>query len=234
YEGTRQRLKNKRPFKLTRSGFSGIQRYAAVWTGDNVAYDAHMMTGVRLLNSMGLSGLAFTGYDIGGFVGNADEKLFARWMTIGTFSPFYRGHSMINSRDSEPWSYGERVEEISRNYMKLRYRLLPYIYSLFYEASQNGMPLNRSLAFDYPFDQKIYDGKYQNQYFFGPALLVIPAESNKDLVKTYLPEGNWFDFYTDKPFSGSQEMVAEAPIDVLPVFVRGSSILPMRPNAGRN
>jgi len=234
YEGTKALLGNKRPFNLTRSGYAGIQRYAAVWTGDNVAYDAHMMAGVRLLNSMGLSGLAFTGYDIGGFVGNADEKLFARWMAIGTFSPFYRGHSMINSRDSEPWSYGERVEEISRNYMKLRYRLLPYIYSLFYEASQNGMPLNRSLAFDYPFDQKIYDGKYQNQYFFGPALLVIPAESNKDLVKTYLPEGNWFDFYTDKPFGGSQEMVAEAPIDVLPVFVRGSSILPMRPNAGRN
>jgi alpha-glucosidase len=94
--------------------------------------------------------LPFTGYDIGGFVGNADEKLFARWMAIGTFSPFFRGHSMINSRDSEPWSYGEKVEEISRNFMKLRYRLLPYLYSLFYEASVRRVcRLTEVLAIDY-------------------------------------------------------------------------------------
>jgi alpha-glucosidase len=234
YEGTKKLLKNKRPFNLTRSGYAGIQRYAAVWTGDNVAYDAHMLAGVRLVNSMGLSGIPFTGYDVGGFVGNADEKLFARWISIGAFSPFFRGHSMINSRDSEPWSYGEKVEEISRNYMKLRYRLLPYLYSLFYEASQTGMPVNRSLAIDFPFDENIYDHKYHNQYLFGPAILVAPVESTKDLTKVYLPEGNWYSLFTDHPYQGNHEMAVDCPIDQLPVYVRGSSIITMRVAAGSN
>lgn len=231
YEGTKDLLK-KRPFNLTRSGFAGVQRYAAVWTGDNVAYDAHMLAGVRLVNSMGLSGLAFTGYDIGGFVGNADEKLFARWISIGAFSPFFRGHSMINSRDSEPWSYGEKVEEISRNYMKLRYKLLPYLYSLFYDASQTGMPVSRSLAIDFTFDDLVYDHRYHNQYLFGPAILVAPVESIKDLTKVYLPQGNWYEFLTDHPHPGNMEIVADCPIDQLPLYVRGSSIIPMREQPG--
>jgi alpha-glucosidase len=234
YEGAKKLLKNKRPFNLTRSGYAGVQRYATVWTGDNVAYDGHMMAGVRLVNSMGLSGLAFTGYDIGGFVGNSDEKLFARWISIGAFSPFFRGHSMINSRDSEPWSYGEKVEEISRNYMKLRYRLLPYLYSLFYEATESGMPINRSLAIDFTFDDLIYDHRYHNQYLFGPAILVAPVESNKDLTKVYLPEGGWYELYTDKQHKGNNEMVVDCPVDLLPVYVRGSSILTMREQAGIN
>lgn len=234
YEGTKALLKNRRPFNLTRSGYAGIQRYAAVWTGDNVAYDAHMLAGVRLVNSMGLSGLAFTGYDIGGFVGNADEKLFARWISIGAFSPFFRGHSMINSRDSEPWSYGERVEEISRNYMKLRYRLLPYLYSLFYEATQNGLPINRSLAIDFSFDNLVYDHRYHNQYLFGPAIMVAPVESNKELTKVYLPEGNWYEFFTDHALSGLSEIIVDCPVDQLPLYVRESSIIPMREQAGIN
>ncbi|MFY8037437.1 MAG: glycoside hydrolase family 31 protein, partial [Cyclobacteriaceae bacterium] len=231
YEGTKNLMK-KRPFNLTRSGFAGIQRYAAVWTGDNVAYDGHMMAGVRLVNSMGLSGMAFTGYDIGGFVGNADEKLFARWLCIGAFSPFFRGHTMINTRDSEPWAYGEKVEEISRNYMKLRYRLLPYLYSLFHDAAKTGMPINRSLAISYTFDEKIYDHQFHNQYLFGPALMVAPVESNKDFVKVYLPQGNWYDLLTDQAYHGNQEMIVETPIDRLPVYVKGSSIIPMREKAG--
>lgn len=234
YEGTKKLLNNKRPFNLTRSAYAGAQRYTAVWTGDNVAYDAHMLAGVRLVNSMGLSGLAFTGYDIGGFVGNADEKLFARWMTIGAFSPFFRGHSMINSRDSEPWSYGEKVEEISRNFMKLRYRLLPYLYSLFYEASQSGLPINRSLAIEYPFDDLIYDHRYHNQYLFGPSILVAPVESTKDLLKVYLPEGDWYDLFTDQHHKGNHEIVADCPMEQLPVYVKGSAIIPMRERAGTN
>jgi alpha-glucosidase len=234
YEGTRKLLKNKRPFNLTRSAYAGAQRYTAVWTGDNVAYDAHMLAGVRLVNSMGLSGLAFTGYDIGGFVGNADEKLFARWMAIGAFSPFFRGHSMINSRDSEPWSYGEKVEEISRNFMKLRYRLLPYLYSLFYEASQTGLPINRSLAIDYTFNDLVYDHRYHNQYLFGPSILVAPVESTKDLLKVYLPEGDWYDLFTDELHKGDREIVADCPMEQLPVYVKGSAIIPMREKAGVN
>ena len=233
YEGTKK-LMNKRPFNLTRSGYAGIQRYAAVWTGDNVAYDAHMLAGVRLVNSMGLSGMAFTGYDIGGFVGNTDEKLFARWISIGAFSPFFRGHTMINTRDSEPWSFGEKVEEIARNYMKLRYRLMPYLYSLFFDAAKTGMPINRSLAFYFPFDEKIYDHQFHNQYLFGPSLLVAPVESNNDLLRVYLPEGSWYDLMTDQLRGGNQQFVEDCPIHLLPVYVKGSSIIPMKERAGRN
>ncbi len=228
YEGTKKLLKDKRPFNLTRSGFCGVQRYSAVWTGDNVANDEHMLLGVRLVNSLGLTGIAFTGYDVGGFAGETSVNLFARWISIGAFSPFFRGHTMVNSRDSEPWTFGEEVEDISRNYINLRYQLLPYLYSLFHEASENGMPISRSLAIDHSFDDNVYDPRYQNQYSFGPAFLVAPVESYKDLVKVYLPQGRWFDFHTDREFSGAQEITVDCPLTHLPVFVKLGSVIPMQ------
>lgn len=231
YEGTKKLLNGKRPFNLTRSGFSGVQRYSAVWTGDNVAYDEHMLLGVRLVNSMGLTGIAFAGYDTGGFVGESNTKLFARWISIASLSPFFRAHTMINTRDSEPWSYGEEVESISRNYIKFRYQLLPYIYSLFYDASQTGMPVQRSLAINYSHDHRVYNGLYHNQYLFGPNILVAPVESNKHLLKIFFPEGDWYDVYTGKIWRGDQETIVESPIHRLPVFVKAGSVLPMQPAA---
>jgi len=231
YEGTKA-LMNKRPFNLTRSGFSGIQRYAAVWTGDNVANDEHMLLGVRLVNSMGLTGIAFAGYDVGGFAGNANEQLFARWIQLGAFSPFFRGHSMINSRDSEPWAYGEEVEEISRNYIKLRYKLMGYIYSIFKEAATTGMPISRSLAINYTHDDMIYHGAYHNQYLFGPSILVVPVESYKQITKAYLPKGQWYNFFTDEQIDGNQEIYTDCGIEQLPLFVKASAIIPVYPNAG--
>lgn len=226
YEGAKKLMQGKRPFNLTRSGYSGVQRYSAVWTGDNVAYDEHMLLGVRIVNSMGLSGIAFAGYDAGGFVGEANTKLYARWMSIAALSPFFRGHSMINTRDSEPWTYGEEVEQICRNFIKFRYQLLPYLYSLFYDASKSGMPVQRTLAIEYPHDSRVYS--YQNQYTLGPCLLVVPVESTKDLTKLFLPPGNWFDVYSGKEFSGDAEIMVECPIHKLPVFIRGGSIIPMQ------
>ncbi|MCX7636722.1 MAG: glycoside hydrolase family 31 protein [Cyclobacteriaceae bacterium] len=226
YEGA-SALLNKRPFNLTRSGYAGVQRYAAVWTGDNVAYDEHMLLGVRLVNSLGLSGVAFAGYDVGGFVGNADTKLFTRWFSIGSFSPFFRGHTMINTRDSEPWTYGEEAEQICRNYARFRYRLLPYLYSVFYEASQTGMPVQRSLAIDFTHDPKIYEASYQNEYLFGPNLLVAPTESTRDITKLYLPQGQWYYLYNGALHSGNTELLIESPLHRLPVFVRAGAIIPM-------
>lgn len=227
YEGAKKHMNGKRPFNLTRSGFAGIQRYAAMWTGDNVSYDEHMMLGIRLVNSLGLSGVAFAGYDAGGFVGDANPKLFARWISIAALSPFFRAHSMINTRDSEPWSYGEEVEMINRNSIRLRYQLIPYIYSLFYEASQNGMPIQRSLAIDYPHNKLVYDGRYQHQYLFGPNILVAPVESTKDLAKVFLPAGEWYYLYTGKIFAGDQEIMIECPAHKLPVFIKAGTVVPM-------
>jgi alpha-glucosidase len=135
---------------------------------------------------------------------------------------------MVNSRDSEPWSFGEEVEDISRNYIKLRYRLMPYLYSVFYESTQNGMPVSRSLAIDYTFDPFIYSDPYQNQYLFGPSLLVIPAESYKQFIKAYFPEGAWYSLYTDSIQAGGTEEIIDNSKEYLPVYVKAGSILLMQ------
>ncbi len=228
YEGVKQQMDGKRPFILSRSGFAGIQRYAAVWTGDNVASDDHMITGVRLINSLGLSGVPYAGYDVGGFAGEASREMFARWIALGAFSPFYRGHSMINSRDAEPWTFGEEVEEVSRNYLNLRYRLLPYLYSVFREAGRTGMPVQRSLAIDYTHDHRIYQANYENQYLFGPSFLIAPVRSHDTIVKVLLPKGAWYDFYRDTHYEGDTEILYEVRSDEIPIFVKAGAIIPMQ------
>lgn len=227
FEGTKKLL-NRRPFVLTRAGYAGVQRYSAIWTGDNSSYDEHMLLGVRLVNSLGLSGVANAGYDIGGFTGGSSPQLFGRWMSIASFTPFMRGHSMINSRSCEPWAYGEEIEEISRNYIQLRYKLMPYLYSSFYEASQTGMPVARTLAIQYTHDNKVYDGNYQNQFMFGNGIMVCPTSTDKSLARFYFPAGNWYDFYNDEKMDGSKEVILENPINRLNVFAKGGAILCMQ------
>lgn len=229
-EGARKLMNGKRPFILTRAGYSGVQRYAAVWTGDNVSHDDHMLAGIRLVNSMGLTGVPFAGYDVGGFAGEATPELFARWIALGAFSPFFRSHSMVNSRDSEPWSFGEEVEDISRNYISLRYRIMPYLYSVFHEAAATGIPVSRSLAMSHPFEENVYKDPYQNQYLFGPALLVIPIRSGQQFHKAWFPEGNWYRLYDDTPEVGNREAVLEYGKELIPVYVKAGSILLMQQN----
>ncbi len=227
YEGTKK-LMNKRPLVLTRAGFSGIQRYSAVWTGDNTANEDHMLLGVRLLNSLGLSGVANCGVDVGGFNGDASASLYTRWMTIGAFSPFYRAHKMINMKESEPWSYGEESEAIVKYYIQLRYKMMPYLYSTFYEATKTGMPVNRSLAIDHSFDWRTYSGAYQNQYYFGESFLIAPVSSTQQSTKVFLPVGEWYDFHNDVKHQGDQVEWVESPLYRLPIFVKAGAIVPMQ------
>jgi alpha-glucosidase len=139
---------------------------------------------------------------------------------------------MINSRDAEPWTYGEEVEQISRNYIKFRYQLLPYIYSLFYEASINGMPVQRSLAISFTHDNKVYEGQFQHEYLFGPSILVAPVESNKEFVKVYLPSADsWYYVYNGNRFSGNTEVIIECPLHRLPIFIKAGAIIPMQKSA---
>ena len=152
YEGLRRYLSNERPFVLTRSGFAGVQRWSACWMGDNHSWWEHLELAMPQLMNMGLSGVPFVGTDIGGFSGNARGELFARWMQFGVLSPFCRAHSEINTERHEPWVFGPRVEAICREFLQLRYRLLPYFYSLFWEASRRGIPVLRPLLYHYPDD----------------------------------------------------------------------------------
>ncbi len=226
-EGVNQ-LKKGRSFILTRAAFAGTQRYSAVWTGDNVASDEHMLLSARIVASMGLSGFSFAGPDVGGFIGKRTPELFARWLSQGVFTPFFRNHSSHNTRDHEPWAYGEQVEHISKKYLELRYQLLPYLYSTFYESSRSGLPISRSLAMDYTFDDKIYNHSYQNQYLFGPAFLIVPTESTQKFSKVYLPEGRWFHYWSGQAYEGNQSIIVDAPLDKLPVFVKEGAIIPMQ------
>ncbi len=228
FEGTKKLMNGKRPFVLTRAGYAGMQRYTSLWTGDNQAHDDHMLLGVRLLNSLGLSGIAQVGCDIGGFGGNATPELYSRWISLGAFSPFFRGHTEKNTLRSEPWSYGEIPESIARKFISFHYSMLPYIYSGFRQSAQTGIPLQRSLAIDFTYDEKIYQADYENQYLFGPSLMVAPVSSKQKAVKVYFPEGKWYSIYDDKPYEGKTEQWVEAPLDQLPVFAKAGSLIALQ------
>ncbi len=219
---------NKRPFILTRAGYAGLQRYTAIWTGDNRSEDDHMLLGVRLLSSLGLSGVSFTGMDIGGFTGGPSVGLYAKWIQLGAFNPYFRNHTAVNTKSSEPWTYGEEVTEISRNYISLRYKLLPYLYSSFYYSATTGLPIVNSLAIDNTFDSKIYDTQFQNEFLFGSAFLVAPFESTKDFGNIYFPKGNWYNLYNGEKQSGNTEKIIRLSLNKMPVYVKESSIVPMQ------
>ena len=235
YEGTKKLLGNERPFILTRAGYNGIQRYSAVWTGDNQSNDDHMMSGIRLLNSMGLTGIPFVGMDVGGFTGGPSKELFARWTSISAFTPFFRAHVAIDNKSQEPWSFGERVEQICRNYISLRYRLMPDLYSSFYESSVSGMPVMRSLAISYPFDGRTYDWQYLHQFTVGSDLMVCPTPSNERFTRVWFPgTGTWYSYYNDEKYTAGTTSVVDSPIERLPVFVRESGILLMQSQVQSN
>ncbi|WP_428329880.1 glycoside hydrolase family 31 protein [Mucilaginibacter sp.] len=227
YEGAKEKF-GERPFILSRSGYAGLQRYSAIWTGDNRAEDDHMLLGVRLLNSLGLSGVSFTAMDIGGFVGSPSIPLYTRWMQIGAFIPYFRNHSASDTKSAEPWTFGKDALDVTRSYINLRYQLLPYLYSTFYESSANGIPVMRSLAINYTFDPKVLTAAFQNQYQFGSAFMVTPFESTRDFGKIYLPEGTWYDLYTGAQEQGKQEKIIPLTINKLPIYVKGGSIIPMQ------
>jgi alpha-glucosidase len=227
FEGFRKAL-NKRPFILTRSGYAGLQRYTAIWTGDNRAEDDHMLLGVRLLGSLGLSGVPFSGMDIGGFTGNPTVPLYARWMQIGAFTPYFRNHTGVNTKSAEPWAFGEEVLEITRNYINLRYQLMPYLYSSFYEATQNGKPVVRALPINYTHDEKVYSAKFQNQYEFGNGFMIAAFAGADTYGTVYFPNNQWYNLYNDELIAGNQEKIIPVTMSKLPVYVKESSIIPMQ------
>ncbi|MGH7718239.1 MAG: TIM-barrel domain-containing protein [Gemmatimonadaceae bacterium] len=227
YEELRRARPDERPFVLTRAGFAGIQRYSAVWTGDNVASWDHLGLGIRMLQGMGVSGVPFVGTDVGGFVGTPSPELFARWVQVGAYSPFFRTHTSANTADQEPWSFGEQVEEISRTFITRRYRLLPYLYSLFWEAHRSGAPPMRPLFWHHQRDSMVYRPEYQQQFLLGERLLVAPVtREGATMARVYLPAGRWLDLDTDSVYQGGRSVVVDAPLERLPTFLAAGGILP--------
>ncbi len=184
-EGIQKANPSKRPFLLTRSNFIGGQRYAATWTGDNAATWQHLRMSVPMALNLGLSGQPFNGPDIGGFGGNATPELYSQWIATGVFYPFSRSHTALGTNNQEPWAFGAETEEIARVALQRRYRLLPYFYTLFYEASKTGMPVMRPVFFADLKDETLR--KEDQAFLIGGDLLVIP----KWAEVPHLPRGNW-------------------------------------------
>ncbi|MBU1535097.1 hypothetical protein KKF84_07240, partial [Myxococcota bacterium] len=169
YNGLLQALPGRRPFVLTRAGYSGIQRYAAMWTGDAPSSWPTLRNTVPMMTGLGLSGIPLAGSDVGGYSGQATPEMFARWMQVGSFSPFFRGHTEQSGNDQEPWMFGQEVEDISRAVINERYQLLPTMYSLTHNASRTGEPILRPLYYEHPDDTATYH--IDDQVYMGPHLM---------------------------------------------------------------
>jgi alpha-glucosidase len=231
YEAIRAGTK-KRPFILSRAGFSGVQRHAALWTGDNRSMWEHLELSLPMILNMGLSGLPFVGADIGGFACDSGGELLARWYQLGAFYPLCRNHCEKRARRQEPWSFGRKVESIVRDALRLRYALMPELYTAFYAASVEGRPVMRPLAFDFPDDpaaRSICD-----QFLFGDGLMVAPVlRPGVDHRMVYLPAGDWVDLADGSRHSGQKWIVSEAPLERIPLFLKaGRSMTTQLP--GRN
>jgi alpha-glucosidase len=226
YEALCEYQPQKRPFIVSRSGWAGLQRYAWTWTGDvETSWDGLRQT-VPTVLGMSLSGIPYTGPDIGGFKGNPSDELYLRWFQLSSFLTFCRTHSANNVKPRTPWSYGGIVLNSVRECLRLRYRLIPYFYTLAWEATQTGHPLIRPLFWCDPDDDRLWG--VEDEFFLGDALLVCPVmEEGGRSRKVTLPKGDWYNFWDDTLIQGATQMLLDAPLEKIPLLVRAGSILPM-------
>jgi alpha-glucosidase len=232
FEGVQKLRPDARPFVLTRAGFAGVQRYSAVWTGDNVPSWEHLQLSIAMLTNLSVSGVPFVGADVGGFTGNASAELYTRWLQAAALTPFYRSHISARLQDREPWSFGADNERINRAAIELRYQLLPYIYTLFREHEQTGMPVMRPLWFNYPADYNTYSPALPlEQFLLGNDLLVAPVLTQGATSRAvYFPKGDaWVDWWTGRRYAGGTTVEVEAPLARLPLYARAGAIIPTQP-----
>jgi len=228
YEGLRKLMKNKRPFTITRAGYSGVQRYSSVWTGDNVASWEHLTLGNIQCQRLSVSGISFCGTDIGGFSGEPDGELFTRWIQMGTFSPFMRAHSAGDTKEREPWSFGEPFTSINRKFIELRYRLLPYLYSIFWEHHRYGFPILRPLVMQE--QEELSNHFRQDEFTYGDKILICPVLAPGQTSRNvYLPKGFWYNFWTEELSEGGKEVTVPTPLDTMPIFIKAGSVIPEYP-----
>jgi alpha-glucosidase (family GH31 glycosyl hydrolase) len=221
---------DQRVFLLCRSGAGGMQRFgASCWSGDINNDFATLEAQIPLGLNTGLSGVPYWGTDVGGFFHPIPEsgELYARWFQLGAFSPIFRSHGWV-WREHVPWAHGSEVEGICRQYAELRYRLLPYTYTLAWQAHTLGLPLMRPLVMNYPDDPRVWG--LGHQFLWGDDLLLAPVtREGARAWPVYLPAGTWFDFWTGARHEGPGGITVEAPLDRLPLFVRAGAIVPLGP-----
>ena len=225
----------QRPFILSRSFFAGSQRHTSVWTGDNTASWDHMKHSISMTLSIALSGIPFVGADVGGFFDDPDAELLTRWFQVAAFQPFFREHGDFNSLRKEPFLFDSPWMHAMSSAIKKRYSYLPYIYSLFEVHSRTGIPVHRPLWLEFPSDSRTFDVHYQ--YMLGSDLLICPVVTRKEVrVKVYFPGNDifWYDDETGDKFNGNSTHTIPAPIEKLPTFQRGGSVIVRKSKARRN
>ncbi len=226
FEGVKALDPERRPFVLTRAGFAGVQRYAAVWTGDNVSSWEHLALTIPMLANMSVSGIPFVGADVGGFQDMPSGELYTRWLQAAALTPFLRSHSVGWVGNKEPWEFGDEFTRINRATIELRYKFLPYIYTLFREHERSGAPVMRPLWYEFPNDKQTYLNS--DEFMLGGDILVAPVV--KEGMRTrgvYLPVGaEWVDWWTGVKLESGKMHYLETPLDRLPIFIRSGSIVP--------
>jgi alpha-glucosidase len=228
YEGLARLRPDRRPYVITRAAYAGIQRYSTMWTGDTNSTWESLALNIPMFTTLGLSGEPFVGSDVGGFMGRGNGELLVRSYQVSFLAPFCRNHKVIDGYDQEPWRFGKYYEDIIRKYLKLRYRLLPFLYTTLEEAHRTGVPLFRPLVLNYQDDASTYN--LDDEFMIGNDLLVAPV-LKPDVTRrgVYLPEGKWYDYWTNKEYKGGSVVSVDAPLETVPMFVRGGSILPLGP-----
>ena len=228
YEGLERLRPNQRPYVITRAAYAGIQRYSTMWTGDTNSTWEGLSLNIPMFTSLGLSGEPFVGSDIGGFIGRGNGELLVRSYQVGFLAPFCRNHKQIDGYDQEPWRFGKYYEDIIRKYLKLRYTLLPFLYTTLEEAHRTGVPLFRPLMLNYQDDENTYN--LDDQFMIGEDVLVAPI-MKPDVTRrlVYLPAGSWYDYWTNKKYAGGTMINVDAPLDTVPMFVRAGAIIATGP-----
>ena len=228
YKGLKKFAYPKRPFVITRAAYSGTQRYSSTWTGDNVASWEHLWLANVQTQRMAMSGYSFAGSDIGGFAEQPDGELYARWIQLGAFHPFFRTHSSGDHGDQEPWTFGDEITDIVRKFIELRYELLPYLYTSFWQYLNEGTPILKSMVM---YDQQDVQTHYRtDEFIFGDHILVCPiVEPNAKGRRMYIPKGKWFNYWNDMVIDGGKEMWVDADIDSLPIYIKEGAIIPKYP-----
>jgi alpha-glucosidase len=227
YDGLRKLKPDERPFVLTRAAYSGAQRYAATWTGDNSSTWNHLSMSTPMLLSMGLSGYGFLGDDIGGFAGTPPADLLTRWIEVGAFNPIYRDHTAKGTGDQEPWVHGPEHEMIRKRYIELRYQFLPYTYTGMEEMSRTGLPFMRPIFLDYPQAPGV-DGN-DHDFLFGHDVFVAPVTSEMlDALEVHLPPGQWYDYWSGQKFSSTDTLRLHPRLEELPLYIRAGAVIPMQ------
>ncbi len=228
YQGLKKFSYPKRPFVITRAAYSGTQRYTSTWTGDNVATWDHLNIANIQAQRLSMSGFSFVGSDIGGFTEQPNGELYARWIQLGMFHPFFRTHSSGDHGDQEPWTFGANITDIVRKFIEIRYQLLPYLYTAFWRYAEEGIPILKSLVL---FDQEDPHTHYRNDEFvFGEKILACPiAEPNAKGRRMFIPKGEWFNFWDDTLIEGGEEVWVDADLDSMPIFVKAGAIIPKYP-----